>query len=70
MRKCDRFNAIPCTYGTGGALPERASMEVGWRQILSGESELAGQSDTGRVNLAEVGLFIPNGEYTLWTTGK
>lgn len=45
-------------------------MEVGWRQILSGESELAGQSDTGRVNLAEVGLFIPNGEYTLWTTGK
>lgn len=43
---------------------------VGWRQILGGEPELAGQGDTGSVNFAEVGPFIPNGDYTLWMIGK
>ena len=56
--------------GSVAALPENASMVVGWRQILGGEPELAGQSDTGSVNFAEVGPFIPNGDYTLWMTGK
>ena len=56
--------------GTVEALPEHASMTVGWRQILGGEPELAGQSETGSVNFAEVGPFIPNGDYMLWMTGK
>ncbi len=56
--------------GTVDALPEHASSVVGWRQILGGEPELAGQSDTGSVNFAEVGPFIPNGDYTVWMTGK
>ena len=56
--------------GAVDALPEHASSVVGWRQILGGEPELAGQSDTGVVNFAEVAPFIPNGQYKLWMTGK
>lgn len=56
--------------GTVQELPAHASLMTGWRQILGGEPEPCGQSETTEVNFAEVSPFVPNGQYKLWMTGK
>ena len=56
--------------GTVPALPAHATLMVGWRQILGGEPEPCGISETGEVNFAETAPFLPAGHYKLWMTGR
>ena len=56
--------------GTVPELPAHTTFMVAWRQILGGEPEPCGISETVEVNFAETSPFIPAGHYKLWMTGR